>query len=93
MKNLNQAYRASQKRNSGTYDSDHMDSGIGHSDLDEEREGRMPSATLSDIPESTYSPYQATYSAQHAQHAQQRVPSIQNMLQQYSGSNPHLQQH
>jgi hypothetical protein len=82
LKNLNHAYRSAQKKQ-GTYEEDHMDSGIGHSDLDEEHEERLPSVTLSDIPETPF-PYQPTYSA-----AQQRVPSIQNMLQ-YSGPNPHL---
>lgn len=74
LKTLNTAARKKQ----GTYDEEHGDSGIGHSDLDEEQDDRMPS-TLSDIPESSfpYHPYSAT---------QQRVPSIRNMLQ-YPGPN------
>lgn len=84
-KNLNQACRAAQKKQGTYYDEDHMDSGIGQSDLDEEAGDRLPSVTLSDIPETTY-PYQQTYSTTQVQ--QQRVPSIQNMLQ-YAGPNPH----
>jgi hypothetical protein len=71
MKNLNQAYRSAQKKN-GTYEDSHGDSGIGHSDLDEE-DDRLPN-----IPEG-FSQYPQEYSPQ------QRVPSIQSMLHQYPG--------
>lgn len=70
LKNLAQAYRSSQKKN-GTYE-EHGDSGIGHSDLEEEQDDRMP-----DISESPFQYQQGST-------AQQRVPSIQSMLQ-YSG--------
>lgn len=76
LKNLNQAYRSAQKKQ-GTYEEG--DSGIGHSDLDEEHDhdDRMPmpsSSTLSNIPEAFH--YRPAYQQTH-----QRVPSIQNMLQ------------
>lgn len=85
LKNLNQAHRAAQKKQ-GTYDEDHGDSGISCSDLDEEHGAlheqhehrRMPSATLSDIPEVAYQQYQPSH---YQRSAHQRVPSIQNMLQ------------
>jgi hypothetical protein len=82
LKNLNQAWRSAQKKQ-GTYEDGHMDSGIGHSDLDEETE-RLPSATLSDIPENAFS-YPPSYPT-----TQQRMPSIQNMLQ-HTGPNSHSQ--
>lgn len=69
LKNLAQACRSAQKKQ-GTYEEG--DSGVGHSDMDEEQDEHMPG-----IPESTMS-YQGYPN-------QQRVPSIQNMLQQYPG--------
>lgn len=92
LKNLNQAYRAAQKKQ-GTYDEDHGDSGISCSDLDEEHgrheheHRRMPSATLSDIPETAYQQYQPS---SYHQPTHQRVPSIQNMLQHVAPPYPSL---
>jgi hypothetical protein len=67
-KNLNQACRAAQKKHDG-------DSGIGHSDLEDSPDERMPSRALSDIPEAPFQ-YHQPYAP-----TQQRMPSIQNMLQ------------
>lgn len=89
LKNLNQAYRAAQKKQ-GTEDGD---SGISCSDLDEEHghheheHRRMPSATLSDIPEVAYQQYQPN---NYHQPSHQRVPSIQNMLQHVAPPYPSL---
>lgn len=77
LKNLNQAYRSAQKKQgTGTYDEDHGDSGIGHSDVDEEHEERVPSSALSDMADTGYQ-----FRSSYAQRQHQRVPSIQNMLQ------------
>ncbi|KAF2751702.1 hypothetical protein M011DRAFT_393302 [Sporormia fimetaria CBS 119925] len=85
LKNLNQAYRSAQKKQ-GTYE-EGGDSGIGHSDLDEESE-RMPSANPSDVS----APMQQ-YGYPHAYPMpQQRMPSIQNMLQ-YNGPTHHHHPH
>ncbi|KAF2254861.1 hypothetical protein BU26DRAFT_418099 [Trematosphaeria pertusa] len=74
LKNLNQAYRSAQKKQ-GTYDGHHDDSGVQLSDLDEE-----PVDRPADIPEmadpSPYAQYPTGYPSQ-----QQRVPSIQSILQ------------
>jgi hypothetical protein len=80
LKNLAQAYRASQ-RNKGTVDG-HYDSGIGVSDLEEESEERT--IDMQDPESST--PFQNQYT-------QQRVPSIQSMLGQYPAMQGTLPQH
>ncbi|KAF2691944.1 hypothetical protein K458DRAFT_285252 [Lentithecium fluviatile CBS 122367] len=68
LKNLNQAYRSAQKKQ-GT--GSHEDSGIGISDLDEDDR----STPIDPVDPASYSHYQ-TYPTQ-----QQRVPSIQSILQ------------
>ncbi|KAF2270973.1 hypothetical protein CC78DRAFT_527935 [Lojkania enalia] len=84
LKNLNQAYRSSQ-RNKGTYDS-HDDSGVGGiSDLEEESDDRH--GEMHDISE-TSPQYPGAYS--------QRGLSIQSMLtphSQYSSSLGHAHRH
>jgi hypothetical protein len=65
LKNLNQAYRSAQKK-TGTYEEG--DSGIGHSDFDEEHDGQMPI-----IPEVAYQ--------QQGGLPTQRMQSIQYILQ------------
>ncbi|KAF2659266.1 hypothetical protein K491DRAFT_712786 [Lophiostoma macrostomum CBS 122681] len=71
LKNLNQAFRSAQKKQ-GTYDGSHDDSGIGHSDLEED--DRLP-----DVPETV-----AEVPYQQQQHypvvSQQRMPSINNII-------------
>lgn len=71
LKNLNQAYRSSQRKQ-GTYDGSHDDSGIGISDLDEESDDRT-----GELPENVdhFAQYPHGYHPQ-----QQRVPSIQSIL-------------
>ncbi|KAI8937788.1 hypothetical protein NX059_005486 [Plenodomus lindquistii] len=76
MKNLTQAYRSAQKKqNDGTYHG-HEDSGISISDLEEEHEDHH--GDLPTVSEAHYSSYPVVYGSQSQQ---QRVPSIQSMLQ------------
>jgi hypothetical protein len=77
LKNLTQAYRSAQKKlENGTYH-DHEDSGVGVSDLEEEQEDHVVDLQqhMSTIPETHYTGYPP-----YPMH-QQRVPSIQSMLQ------------
>jgi hypothetical protein len=76
LKNLTQAYRSAQKKlENGTYH-DHEDSGVGISDLEEEQEDHhVDLHNMSTLPETHYSAYPS-----YPLH-QQRVPSIQSMLQ------------
>ena len=87
LKNLNQAYRAACKKQ-GTYDGSHDDSGIGHSDMDEDE-------PLPDLPESAAgNAYQPPPPHQHQQHfpvlPQQRMgPSINNLIDQHPSYQTH----
>jgi hypothetical protein len=89
LKNLTQASRSAQKKQSdGTYH-DHEDSGIGISDLDEES---SPADMLPGVSDAHYSTYAGGYAPQH-----QRVPSIQSMIHPYHPSQymapPHTHGH
>jgi hypothetical protein len=87
LKNLTQAYRSAQKKlENGTYH-DHDDSGVGVSDLEEEQEDhRVDLHNMSTIPDTHYSAYPS-----YPMH-QQRVPSIQSMLQPMQQQHPHAMQ-
>ncbi|KAH6877817.1 hypothetical protein BKA58DRAFT_397930 [Alternaria rosae] len=91
LKNLTQAFRSAQKKlENGTYH-DHEDSGVGISDLEEEQEEpHVEMHSMSAIPENHYSAYPSYPLHQH-QH-QQRVPSIQSMLQPMPQHQHHMQQ-
>ena len=69
LKNLNQAYRSAQKKQ-GTYDGNHDDSGIGHSDMDED--DRRPDV-LESVAENPFQQHYPTVT-------QQRMPSINNII-------------
>lgn len=84
LKNLTQAYRSAQKKqNDGSYH-DHEDSGIGISDLDEESVDHH--TDLPSVSEAHYPTYPGGYPSQ------QRVPSIQSMLQPMQMQQPPLPQ-
>ena len=79
LKNLTQAFRSAQKKlENGTYH-DHEDSGIGISDLDMEEETQEDNDGLRLT--QSYSAYSAYSAYPSYPHPQQRVPSIQSMLQ------------
>lgn len=85
LKNLAQAYRSAQKKqNDGSYH-DHDDSGVGISDLDEEPEDHHSGMPI--VAEPHYPAYQVGYPSQ------QRVPSIQSMLQPTHHSMQHPMQY
>lgn len=84
LKNLTQADRSARKKqNDGSYH-DHEDSGIGISDLDEESEDHH--ADMPNVSEAHFSAYPGVYPSQ------QRVPSIQSMLQPMQMQQPIIQQ-
>jgi len=75
LKNLNQAYRSAQKKQ-GT--GSHEDSGIGISDLDEDDRSTPIDGPVDPMP-TGFPSYHHTYPTHATQ--QQRVPSIQSILQ------------
>ncbi|KAH7078255.1 hypothetical protein FB567DRAFT_552267 [Paraphoma chrysanthemicola] len=84
IKNLTQAARSAQKKqNDGTYH-DHEDSGIGISDLEEES---SPADMGPSVSEAHFPTYAVGYPSQ-----QQRVPSIQSMLQTTYHPSQYIQQ-